>query len=114
MYVKPCYSLPPVGTGTSCLITLIFGVPCLSAALLVEWQAATKARQSLGADAKTSSDESGASAETDTSRAHQVPQSLHSCRPKHCDEHSWVCFTSDCGLHLVRVVSAPDMHLEGS
>lgn len=45
--------------------------PCF-AALLVEWQAATKARQSLSADAKTSSDDSGASAETDTSRAFQA------------------------------------------
>lgn len=42
------------------------------AALLVEWQAATKARQSLSADAKTSSDDSGASAETETSRALQA------------------------------------------
>jgi hypothetical protein len=73
-----------------------------TAALLVEWQAATKARQLLGADAKTSSDESGASAETDTSRAHQVLQSLHSCRPKTCDRHSWVCCVSVISSHLAQ------------
>lgn len=50
-------------------------------ALLVEWQAATKARQSLSADAKTSSDDSGASAETETSRDSQARQYSRQSRP---------------------------------
>ncbi len=80
--VNTCPPLvPPDTESAGCLLA--------AAALLVEWQAATKARQSLSADGKSSSEDSGASAETDTSRAFQarsLPQS------------PWVSLWPNCGL----------------